>query len=206
MRARELLNEAYSDRLEQAAQYAIKRYGQQPVDRDTLLSTLANFARELPLGSVKPQEFARDALRHLGTRIKIQRKSPSASERSLAFAELKTLISRMADELEYELGNIFPDGDSSDAALTIGRRFAPKLTAIQRSLGDWGSTPDWYYSEVYPKVKEQFRRTHKRDIDDYLADMWDDHQQQAHYDYEHGHTKTIDPMWSGSNPYRVRGR
>lgn len=206
MRARELVKEAYSDRLEQAAEYAIKRYGQQPVDRDTLLSTLANFARELPLGTVKPQEFAKDALQHLGKRIKIQRKSPAASERNLALAELKKLIATMAQHLESELGNIFPDGDSSDAALTIGRRFASKLTAIQRSLGDWGSTADWYYSEVYPKIKQQFARDHKIDIDEYLALMWDEHQQQAYSDYEHGHVNNIDPMWSGSNPYRVRGR
>ena len=201
MRARELLAEAYQDRLEQAAQFVLQRYGSQSVDKSILQSALERFAATMPLGSVKPSEFVQDAIKHLGNRIKIQRKTPAASERNQAFAELNVIIPSLAQRLLMELGNIFPDGDPYDVTELLVRRFSTKLRNIQMALGDYGNLDDWFHSNVWPRVLKEFKKQNSQDVYDYLADLWDEQRAQNHHDYEHGHAQ-LDPAYQGQNPYR----
>lgn len=201
MRASELVTEAYSDRLEQAAQFISKRYGDLAVERQDLIAALERFAVTQPIGSVKPREFALDVIRHMGDKVKIKRKAPAASERNKAFAELNALIPTLAHQLMTELGIVFPDGDPHDVSSTLIRQFQNRLRNIQLDLGNYGSLGDWFYANVWPKVLKEFKKQNGQDVYDYLADMWDEQRAQNHYDYEHGHAQ-LDPTYQGTNPYR----
>ena len=100
MRAGEfVLSEAYSDRLEQAALEVVARYGGESADRNSVVSTLQRLAMNVPLGSVSPAEFARDALKVVGNRITFKKAKASASERLQAQRKFKDIyLPRLVDQ------------------------------------------------------------------------------------------------------------
>lgn len=203
MRAGEfVLYESYSDRLEQAALEVVARYGSEPADRNSVVSTLQRLAMNVPLGSVSPAEFARDALKVVGNRITFKKAKASASERLQAQRKFKDIyLPRLVDQCMQEMGNIFPDGDPGDVAEVIMARWRNALIPIQQAVGNWLSYQDWFYTSVWPRVQSEFKRLNKDDMWDYLALMWDEQRDQAISDYEHG-TGRLNPQWKAANPYR----
>ncbi len=198
MRASQL-EEAYSDRLTQAAQAAQSHFADQPPTRDQLLQYLISLSKSVPLGSVKPTEFARDVVKQLGNTIAVRVvRKPSGPS---AAAQLNQLLPGLVMDLEAELGNSFPDGDPHDAALTLARRWRQQLEPLQPSSSLVGYQ-DWFFQKVWPKIESEFKRSHGVDIWGYLADLWDSMRADAHHSYSHGFTDELDPQWLGRNPYR----
>ena len=203
MRAEEfVLREAYADRLEQVANAVRSRFGSDPVTRDRLTSAIIGMAGGIPLGSVSPAEFAKDVIKHLGNTVNIERAKASPSARQQAQAKFKNeLLPRLTLAVETELGNIFPDGDPSFVDQVILTRWRNVLKPVQRALGNWDTYEEWFRASVWPRVQAEFKKVHKGDMWDYLADIWDEQRDQAVSDYEHG-TGSLDPQWKRGNPYR----
>jgi len=201
------LNEGYEDRVAQAADQVLARYRDNPASKDELRDFIMRLAQTLPLGSLKPAEFAKDVLLHLGNQITIKRKTPAASARNQAFQRLRVLIPVLASSAESELGNTFPDGDPHDVGYTVARSYKNRLLDIMYDLGSDVAYTDWFFDTVWPKVQQEFKKQNKgKDMYAVLADWWDSQRADHVYDAEQ---QSIDPEeylhqrgFVGRNPYR----
>jgi hypothetical protein len=201
------LREAYEDRVAQTAEQMLQFYKDNPVTKEELKNKIMDRAKELPLGSLKHSEFAMDVIKHLGKQIKIQRKTPAASARNLAFQRLRVLIPVLASSAESELGSTFPDGDPHDVGPKVARSYKNRLLDIMYDLGSDGTYTEWFFDTVWPKVQQEFKKQNKgKDMYAVLADWWDSQRADHVYDAEQ---QSIDPEeylhqrgFVGRNPYR----
>ena len=202
------INEGYEDRVAQMADEILQMYGQgEPSSKDAIRDAILHRAHSVPLGTLKPTEFANDVIKHLGNKIKIKRKTPAASSRNLALAALKKLILEIAGRVDSELGNQFPDGDPHDIAVALARRYNAPLRDIMYDLSNYGNVREWFFDVVWPKVMVQYKKDHHgNDLHAELADWWDSHRADLIHDAE---MQGIDPAeylpshgFGGRNPYR----
>jgi hypothetical protein len=223
------LTEGYQDRVDQVSQ-AVIRYSQQtPVRPEQVVALIDRYAQaahisDWMLGGKSRRDFVKDVTVALKGQLKW---AVSAKGKTAAQKALKTLASWLAQDLEHELGNMFPDGDPHDALDAVIRR---AIRSGARGSESWSKQylgnpeldlewlrdtmlgpsnyqdlHDFMWHTVAPEINRAFAADHDgQDPHAYLALMWDSWRADARSDAKMKGKAALDQFDSqhARNPYR----
>ena len=223
------LLEAYEDRVNLIAQKVIDHSRHIPMRPEHVVPAIDKYASQEQisdwrLGGRARKDFVKDVTVALKGKLKW---ATSPKGKTAAQKALKILAGHLAQDLESELGNTFPDGDPHDALDAVIRR---AIRSSQYGSESWnkqylgnpeldlewlqdtllGPThymrlEDFMWRTVAPEVQKSFAAEHDgKDAHAYLADMWDDWRADARYDARMQGKAALDQFdqQHARNPYR----
>jgi hypothetical protein len=222
------LTEGYQDRVNQIVQRVVQHSNTTQIRPDDVVRLIDTFARAAQIpdwlaGGKAQKDFVKDVTVALKGNI---RWAVSPKGKQAAQKALNTLSVWMAQDMESELGNIFPDGDPHDALDTVIRSVIRSdrhhsESWAKRYLGDPELTLDWLkdtilgahnyqhmedfmWHHVAPLVHKAFATEHGQDVHAYLADMWDSWRADARHDARMRGKSALDQFdqQHSRNPYR----
>lgn len=228
MRTQDIITEAYQDRVNQIVQRVVQHSQATQIRPDDVVRLVNTFARAAQIpdwwaGGKSQKDFVKDVVRSLKGKI---RWAVSVKGKQAAQKALTTLSARMAQDLESELGNTFPDGDPHDALDAVIRQVIrsdrhhseswasrylgnPELTLEwlkDTTLGpqNYSHLEDFMWHHVAPLVHKAFEAEHGQDVHAYLADMWDSWRADARHDARMRGKSALDQFdqQHARNPYR----
>jgi hypothetical protein len=168
---RQLLLEAYEDRVAQVANQVFDVYHNKPVTKQALAQSIQARMHGIPLGSLKPQVFVQDVIHELSKRMKISH-TPSSTTQAI-----QQLVPRMVQYVIQQISNQMPDVDVPYLADLTYRKFSTSLDDIfwDSALYKTLDMETWFHKSVYPKVLQQFKKLHGQIVMEYVASVYESH-------------------------------
>lgn len=197
-----LLLEGYEDRVNQVADQVFATYHNSPVTREQLRMSIQARMHDIPLGSLKPQEFVKDVLKNLSTRMNLKKQPSDVTK------QLDDLADRMASHTQILIANQLPDVRIHDLPDLVYRKFKNAMDQIfwDMAVSRKQDIGEWFDITMWPKVERAYKKLMGSSIRDSLADMYDDQMHSLAHDAAHA-GKQVEPYLQShgydlNNPYR----
>lgn len=175
------LREAYEHRVKQVADQIIDLYQGKPVTKKELILSIKARMVNIPLGSLKPDEFVKDVIRMLGSQIQVSREK---SETTLA---LEALIEQITHHVSFQISNSLPDVEILDLSYNSWIKYKSTLQRIfwNLAVSNRMDMYTWWNNQVWPQVEREFKKQMGSTITVYVADAYDQIKDDLAHDAAH---------------------